>query len=340
MAKDVERIIMRFPVRPYGPVGSILLRLGIALLCVLAVSLAVYFDGAGYRDNNGHVDSYLDALYYATVTLSTTGYGDITPVTHGARLVNVLVVTPLRLVFLIVLVGTTVEVLTRRTTAAIRESVWRRRMHDHVIIVGFGVKGASAMRALIDQGRDVDQIVVVDRSSENVSNAIRLGAVGVQGDAARESVLEQAGIANAETVIVSVDRDDTAVLVTLTSRRLAPRSTIVASVREAQNIDVLRQSGANVVIPTAESAGRMLGVSTYAPVAGELLEDLLEPGAGLELKERPVNETEVGGTMQELILGGEIAIAVVRGGKVYRFDQEEVGALQAGDKVVVIRDCD
>ena len=59
----------------------------------------------------------LDCLYYATVSLSTTGYGDITPVTPSARLVNVLVITPLRVAFLIVLIGTTVETLTTRSRA-------------------------------------------------------------------------------------------------------------------------------------------------------------------------------------------------------------------------------
>ena len=50
--------------------------------------------------------------YYATVSLSTTGYGDITPVSPGARLVNILVVTPLRILFLLILIGTTLEALT------------------------------------------------------------------------------------------------------------------------------------------------------------------------------------------------------------------------------------
>ena len=54
----------------------------------------------------------LDCVYYATVSLSTTGYGDITPLTPSARLVNVLVITPMRIAFLIVLIGTTVETLT------------------------------------------------------------------------------------------------------------------------------------------------------------------------------------------------------------------------------------
>lgn len=334
------RNLLRFPERGRGPIMSIVVRVAIALAAVVVVTVLVYLDRDGYRDGDGRVDSFLDALYYATVTLSTTGYGDITPLSPQARLINVLVVTPLRLLFLIVLVGTTIEVLTRRTTQAVRASFWRRRMRNHVIIVGFGVKGESALRALVDQGRPMSDMVVVDRSSENVNSAVRIGAVGVQGDSTREPILEQAGIDKADTIIVCVDRDDTAVLVTLTARRLAPAATIVTSVRESQNVEVLKQSGANVVIPTAESAGRMLGLSSTAPRAGELLEDLLGPGEGLELRERLVLPGEIGHTCQEVVLGGQIAIAVVRDGKTLRWDNPEIGPLRADDGLVVIHNCD
>jgi len=332
--------LLRFPERGRGPFRSIAVRVAIALGAVAVVTLIVYLDRDGYRDGDGRVDSVLDALYYATVSLSTTGYGDITPVSPQARLTNVLLVTPLRLLFLIVLVGTTIEVLTRRTTQAIRASFWRRRMRNHVIIVGFGVKGESALRALIDQGRPMSDMVVVDRSSENVNSAVRIGAVGVQGDSTREPILVQAGIDKADTIIVCVDRDDTAVLVTLTARRLARNATIVTSVRESQNVEVLKQSGANVVIPTAESAGRMLGLSSTAPRAGEMLEDLLGAGEGLELRERLVLPEEIGRTCQEVVLGGQIAIGVVRDGTTLRWDNPEIGPLRRDDGLIVIHNCD
>lgn len=332
-----DRTQVRLPERVTSPIANIAWRLAIALGTVVLTTVLVYLDRAGYRDNDGHPETILDALYYATVTLSTTGYGDVTPVSESARLVNVLVITPLRLIFLIVLVGTTIEVLTRRTRQALKTRLWRQRVQEHVIIVGYGVKGASAMKALVDQGRQPDEIVVVDRDSSNIAAAVASGAVGVVGDSTREAVLERAGIGNASTVIVCVARDDTAVLVTLTARRLAPKATIVAAVREGQNLGVLRQSGADVVIPTAESAGRMLGLSTTAPKAGAVLEDLLEPGIGLEIVERIASAADVGRTCAEIICSGEIVLEVVRDGVSHRFDSVHVGEIHAGDLLVVIR---
>jgi voltage-gated potassium channel len=324
------------PERERGPLRAILVRVFIALACIAVTSTVVYLERDGYRDLDGPLRTYLDALYYATVTLSTTGYGDITPVSESARVTNILMVTPLRFVFLIVLVGTTIEVLTERSRQQFRYALWRRRVKKHTVVIGYGMKGRSAVAALKDQGHDAEKIVVVDTNSANIKAATADGCAGILGDARREEVLLQAEVHHADKVVVATDRDDTSVLVTLTARRLNPRATIAAAAREEQNIPVLRQSGADVVIPTAESAGRLLGLSIQAPNAGELIEDLLEPIAGLQIQEREIAPSEVGLSPARLTSQGEIVLTVIRNGLSHRFDSGGVRVFQRGDRIVVI----
>jgi voltage-gated potassium channel len=109
--------------RRFGPFAAIGLRLGVALGLVLVAWALVLLERDGYRDSADSSVSVVDALYYTTVTLSTTGYGDITPVTTTSRLVNALVVTPMRILFVIVLVGTTIQALTERSRTALRPLV-------------------------------------------------------------------------------------------------------------------------------------------------------------------------------------------------------------------------
>jgi voltage-gated potassium channel len=324
------------PERVRGPVRAILVRVFIALACLFVTATVVYAERAGYRDGNGDLKTYLDALYYATVTLSTTGYGDITPVSQSARLTNILLVTPLRFLFLIVLIGTTIEVLTERSRQQFRYALWRRRVKKHTVVIGYGMKGRSAVAALKDQGHDAEKIVVVDTNGTNIKAATADGCAGILGDARREEVLRRAEVQHANKVVVATDRDDTSVLVTLTARRLAPHATIAAAAREEQNIPVLRQSGADVVIPTAESAGRLLGLSIQAPGAGELIEDLLEPVAGLQIREREITPSEVGLSPARLTAQGEIVLTVIRSGISHRFDSGGVRVFQPGDQIVVI----
>src|SRR6478672_9817095 len=131
---------------------------GIMVLTVLIV----YLDRDNYRDNNdptGQV-SLVDAIYYTTVTLSTTGYGDIAPVSDGARLVNAFVITPARIAFLVLLIGTTLEVLASQGREMYQVARWRKSMGHHVVVVGYGIKGRSAVETLVNNGLDREAIVV------------------------------------------------------------------------------------------------------------------------------------------------------------------------------------
>ncbi|GAA3810058.1 potassium channel family protein [Nocardioides panacisoli] len=329
------------PERPRSPGWQLARRLLVALAILVGTALLVYLDRGGYRDNgdisaarpNGHLTP-VDALYYATVTLSTTGYGDIAPVSETARVVNALIVTPLRIAFLVVLIGTTIEVLAQRSRDLFRIGRWRRNMGQHVVIVGYGTKGRSAVETLVNNGINRDSIVVVDPSPQALADAHTDQLAVVSGDATRRDVLRRAGVATADQVIVTTARDDTNVLATLTVRQLNPDAKIVAAVREQENAALMRQSGANSVIISADAVGRLLGLSTLSPTMGSVMEDLLTYGEGLEVAERELLVNEVGRQPQTL---PDQVIAVVRDEKVYRYFDPVVALLARGDRLVVVR---
>ncbi len=311
--------------------GRLLLGLGL-LFVIVAV---VYADKGGYVDNtdDGSID-LLDSVYYATVTMTTTGYGDIVPFSDRARLVNIVVVTPLRVLFLILLVGTTLEVLASQGRQQWRVIQWRRRMHEHVLVIGYGTKGRSAAQTLRDSGTDAEAIVVVDPSPAGVSQAQEDGLVCIVGDGTRREVLLRGGADRAQQIIVTADRDDAAVLITLTARAVNPDAFVVVAVREQENVPLVRQSGADAVVTSSESVGRLLGLSSVSPALGAVLEDLLTTGEGLEVAEREVQPHEVGHGPQKC---GDQVIAVVRGDVVHRFYDPTVTQLERGDKLIVVR---
>lgn len=329
-----------FPTHKESPAKALAVRAAVAGACLLLTTCIVYFGRAGYYDSqSGSLGTitFLDSFYFATVSLSTTGYGDIVPSSDMARFLSAVVITPLRIIFLIVLVGSALEVLTTRTRAEFQMARWRKTVRNHTVVIGFGVKGRSAAQALIDNGGDPRQIVVVGAEAHHIEEASALGCVGFVGNARRSEVLHRAEVERAARVIVATDSDDTAVLITLNVRRLNPTATIVAAAREAQNVALLRQSGANSVITTAEAAGRLMGISLISPTAGNLMEDLLDPGEGLEVTEREVVPKEYGALVGTLADAGEIVLAIVRNDVVTRFDQARNEQLCAGDRIVVIR---
>ena len=306
-----------------------------AFLILAFTVMFVYLDREGYQDNNAdHKLSLIDAIYYTTITLSTTGYGDITPVSESARLFNAFVLTPLRIAFLVLLIGTTIEVLAAQGRDMFRIARWRKKVHEHVVIIGYGTKGRSAAETLQRNGVDKESILVVDASPAAVAEANNDGLFVVTGDATRRDVLRRAELDRARQVIITVSRDDTTVLSTLTVRQLNPNTYIVAAVREEDNVPLVRQSGADSVITSSDAVGRLLGLSSLSPSLGSVMEDLLTYGRGLEVAERDLLVSELGKAPQAL---PDQVIAVVRDEKVYRYFEPTVSQLARGDRLVVVR---
>jgi voltage-gated potassium channel len=331
-ARRRNRIPVDLPGEEAGPLRKILQRLAIALALIALVAGVAYAGRDGYVDPEGDQISVLDAFYYSTVSITTTGYGDILPVTDEARLATTVIVTPARVLFLILLVGTTLEILAERSREAYRLARWRKRLHNHTIVCGYGVKGRSAVRTLLNKGLDPKQVVAIEPSAEARARATADGLAVVSGSAATQAALGEADIARASAVIVAADRDDTAVLITLTARELNPEATIVAAVREEENVHLLHQSGANAVITSSGAAGRLLGLSTETPQVTEVMEDLLTVGEGLDISERRVGPDEAGPSPSRA--GEAIVLAVVRDGELIRFDDERAAELRDGDRVL------
>jgi len=330
----------RVPVQlPGSPATSALrpfaLRVALAIGLIVFVALLCFIGRDGYTDPEDGEVGLLDAFYYATVSITTTGYGDIRPVTEGARLVTTLLVTPARILFLILLVGTTIEILAERSREAFRRSRWRRTLKDHVIICGYGTKGRSAVRTLCGKGVDPSEITVIDERAEARARAASQGIAAVAGSATSTEVLREAGVEEARSIVVALDRDDAAVLATLTARELNPGATIVAAVREEENVHLLTQSGATSVITSSGAAGRLLGHAVDEPRITQVLEDLIAVGAGLDVVEREVRQGDAG-PLRDLHESGPV-LGVIRGGELLRFDDPRAAEVHPGDRVVCLR---
>jgi voltage-gated potassium channel len=328
--------VIHLPLVRQGPLRALAVRLALAVALVLTTVLIIYLDRDGYRDVNNDGLTLLDCFYYAVVSLSTTGYGDITPATPDARLVNVLLITPARVLFLIILVGTTLEVLTDQYRNTLRVSRWRRKLKDHVIVCGYGTKGRAAVGALLETGFDKSRIVIVESRDAALRQAASNGLVAIEGNATRSSVLNQADVKHCKAVIIATDTDEASVLISLTVRQLtAGQVRIIAAVREQENAALLKQSGAHHVIVTSSTAGRLLGLTTTAPPLIDVVEDLLTPGQGMALAMRSAERNEVGRNPRDL---RTLVVALIRRGKVLALGGEQTITIETGDMLVYIRD--
>jgi voltage-gated potassium channel len=291
------------------------MRLVAALLLVFVVVLIHWFDRSGLSDNHdGHI-SFLDVVYFTMISITTTGFGDIAPISDRARLVEAVIVTPIRVAVIFIFVGAAYNFVFKRSWEKWRMARIQEQLTDHLVVLGYGISGSEAVAELIERGTDPRCIVVIDPSAERLALAEEAGCNVLQADGTRDENLMAVRIANARTVLVSAGRDDTSILMVLTVRHLAPKVPISVVVRAADNELLARQAGADNVINPVRFTGLLLAGSAQGAHISDYLADLASVAGKVQLVERAVRP---------------------EGGKPYGYWEAESERLEAGDTVVEI----
>ena len=306
---------------------------------LIALVLLLHWVGRdGLKDNYDNKISFIDVLYFTTVTVTTVGYGDIVPVTPEARLFESIFVTPIRLFVWLIFLGTAYNLFLRNILYRWRMARIQADLHNHIIVTGFGTSGQEAVNELLARGTDPREIVVIDGSDKALALAEAQGCNVLCGDSTRDRTLKDVAIHRARSMIVSAGRDDTSILITLTARHLAPRLPISIVVRNEDNELPARQAGATTVINPVSFAGLLLAGSTSGRHIADYMADLAASGGRVKLNERAVLPQEIGGPLSAIRSG--LGLRVYRGDRPIGFWEDGAQKLQTGDVIIEVTEGD
>ena len=324
------RRAVRIPV--WGDLG---IRLGMALGLIFIVIMIHWWDRDGLADNLDGEVSFTDIVYFTMISITTTGFGDIAPVTDRARMVEAIIVTPIRFAVFFIFVGTAYNFIIKRSWENFRMARIQEQLSNHIVVLGYGVSGSESVNELVARGTNPRDIVVIDPDEESLLAAEALGCNILAGDATRNETLKAVRISEAQTILVSAGRDDTSILIVLTVRHLAPNVPISVVVRADDNEFLARQAGANNVINPVRFTGLLLAGSAKGAHIADYLADLASVSGRVQLVEREVLPEECGCPISELKSGGR-GLRVYRDGKALGFWEDACQNLQPGDIVVEI----
>ena len=309
-------------------------RIGLVLAMLVFVVALHWIERDGLQDNvDGHV-SFVDVIYFTMISITTTGYGDIVPVDSHTRLFDALVVTPIRIFFVLIFVGTAYTFVIRRSWDKWRMERLQRTLCNHVIVAGAGTSGSEAVDELIARGCPPGRIVVIDVDPEALERPQSLGCLVLEADATRDRTLQEVRIGEASSMIITAGRDDTSILITLTARHLAPQLPLSIAVKNEDNELLARQAGATTVINPVSFAGLLLASSTQGSHIADYLADLASSSGRVQLCERKVRDEEHDRPLSAIARG--LGLRVYRDGRPYGFWEAEAQRLMPGDVIVEI----
>ena len=282
-----------------------------------------------------------DALYATFTTITTVGYGEVGgPYTGMTRVWVVLVVigglgAVLYTASAVIEYG--VETVLgsdhRRRRKMIKEI---DRIHDHVIVCGFGRVGSTAWEAL---ARDNIPAVVIERDPDVIELALDSGALVVEGDATKDDVLREAGVVKARSVIAAVASASDNLVITLSVRALHPDLLVAARAVDLETENKLTLAGATAVVTPELVGGERMAAMATEPGLTDFLDAVVHTSSiEFRIKRFEVIENSrfVGKTLAELDLrkdAGAMVIGVASPDQTVRINPDPQHPFAAGDVV-------
>ena len=230
----------------------------------------------------------------------------------------------------------------------------------HLVIIGYGVNGQNLVKAAKLGGISY---TIIDMNPDSVRKAKREGEPIIYGDATTEGVLDHAGIDTARIAVVAINDPVATRRIIGLCRQKNPGITLIARTRYLIEVPVLRDIGADEVIPeefetSIEIFTRVLQAysvpsDTVQKLVGEIRSGSYEalrststspPGPSLDIPGMEVRELTVGDgapiagkTLGDILLKkryGVTVLAIRRGGAIIPHP-DGLCALHPGDEVVL-----
>jgi len=320
------------------PIISIITRSRLSY-ALIAIFFAIAIGAVGFYFIEGF--SLLDSIYLATETVTTVGYGDLSPKTTGGRVFAIF--------FMLIGGGTVLYALTSLVQtlfqAELMEMLDSRRkikemekLHDHYIVCGAGRVGKRIIRSLQKQKIP---FVVIEREERKAAPVADSGEYVIIGDATLEDTLKRAGVHRAKGLASCLADDAANVYVVLTARGMNGQMHIVARAVEEEAEPKLIRAGANRVVAPTIIGSQSMARALLKPTIADFMDSIVAETLDLVFEEVAIKAGSmyVGKCLKETNIRAELNLVIVairRKSGEMAFQPSGEDCIEDGDLLIVI----
>lgn len=304
---------------------------------ILLIVLVLFLGGSlGYSLIEGW--QFIDSLYMTVITLSTTGYREILPLSDTGRIFTMFLII-IGISFLFYALGNLNVVLFERNIFRNRKMQKRiEKLSQHYIICGFGKIGKKIAHELDRRNKG---FVIIEKEESHIQD-IPENYLFLHADATEDQILERAGILEAAGLVAVMGSDASNVFTTLSARGLKSDLKIIAQAENENSREKLIKAGADRVVLPYEIGGYRVIQALLRPTVVEYMDEILSRSdMGLEIEEIPISEGSnySGKSLENLNIRREldvIIIGIYRAGTEWIYNPKSNTELHPGDILIVI----
>jgi voltage-gated potassium channel len=250
-------------------------------LAFIAIALAVTLGGGTIGFVVIEHYSVFDAFYMTLTTVTTVGYGELTPLSQAGRIFNCFLIL-FGVITLLLAIGamtqTVIELELNQFFGKRRIKNMIEKLEGHIILCGYGRVGRGAADELLRAGA---KFVVVDKDDDRVERAMKAGMLAVQADASHDQTLRDVGIDRAHGLIATLSSDADNLFVILTAKTLNSKLHLSARVAEESSESKMKRAGADFVFAPYNSTGHRMAQALLKPHVQQFL-DFTTQNMGLD----------------------------------------------------------